>query len=531
MPTHSWTAPRRASRLACYAASAAFALGVALRVLAFLQREAFWSDEAALGLNILACDFAKLGRPFLHAQVAPYLFMAGQKLISLTVGGGEPQLRAWSLLAGIALLPALHHVTLRVADRSTALVVLALAATTPLLVYYSTELKPYGSDALVSTLLLWSTLRVLSTRERPLAGRAFWQLAAAGAVAPWLSLPAVFVLAGCGIALCAQLLAERARLRDLSIVAAVGCGWLLSFVVHYLYFLHQSPDDASYMQRYWADEDGFAPHAELSGAAVASLHWYAAKFCYLFAALVLAVGHGQRYIAAGLWLLGLWQVWRTQRAQLWLFVVPVFGMFAAATLHAYAIADRLALFLLPVLLIPCGIGVSRLVRWRTPSAPAGLLAVLALVSVEHLHEVYSQLTQPRSHSDIRSLVAYLRERVAPEDRVLVETRVAWVYEYYAYRYGIHERPLVVDAAGSEPSLLQDSLLPPTGTGRVWAVVPALGPRSRTELGAAAHATVALAERRVVDALAHLGPQLEVYDGSNVRLYLYDPVRARQANAP
>jgi hypothetical protein len=63
--------------------------------------------------------------------------------------------------------------------------------------------------------------------------------------------------------------------------------------------------------------------------------------------------------------------------------------------------------------------------------------------------------------------------------------------------------------------------------RVWAVVPAAGPRS--PLDATARELVTRAHRRLVDALGRLGQPLDVYDGSNVRLYLYDPTT--QARAP
>ncbi|HKU45218.1 MAG TPA: hypothetical protein VJR89_43965, partial [Polyangiales bacterium] len=121
---------------------------------AFLQRDAFWSDEAALGLNIVERSFAQLGRPFLHAQVAPYLFVAGQKIVTSLAGSSEYSLRAWSLVSGVLLLPLVFALGSRLGGALAGCIALAAAASGELLVYYATELKPYGSDALLRAALL-----------------------------------------------------------------------------------------------------------------------------------------------------------------------------------------------------------------------------------------------------------------------------------------------------------------------------------------------------------------------------------------
>ncbi|HKP57109.1 MAG TPA: hypothetical protein VJV78_10325 [Polyangiales bacterium] len=496
--------------------ASATGLGVLLRFLTFAHREAFWSDEAALGLNIVERGFGELGRPFLHAQVAPYLFLAGQKLVSLVAGTSEAALRSWSLVSGILLLPVLFALARRLGGGLCALIALAAAATGELLVYYSSELKPYGSDALWSALLLWFCVAAL-TAERAQRRRPLLRLAAAGVIGLWLSLPAVFILAASGVALAVTYVQERERsFREWALLAAVGGSWLLSFGLHYLGFLRMTPADADFMQRYWTALDGFVPRPLLS---LHALHWLLAKFFYMFAVVVAAVGNGQRYIAGALWLFGLWLLAKRQRGLLCLFVLPIALLFVASAARAYVVADRLVLFLTPLLLIPCALALARIASLKPPVSRWAVLAVVAASCGAHVIADLDALRRPPLETDIRSLVAYLSERVDARDRLCVEDRVAWIYEYYAHRSGVWQPFVVVEALAEDPALPRAEIAKLAGAPRVWAVVPSLGPRG--PLHAEGVAPILLAEQRILAALSELGHRLDMYDGSNVKLYLYD----------
>ena len=493
--------------------------GCVLRALKFASREAFWSDEAALALNIVDRSWSELGRPFVHAQVAPYAYAATQKLIVSVAGVSEESLRAWSLLAGIAFLPALYALARKLADARAGLFAVAAAATTSLLVYYSTELKPYATDALVTTLLALATARGLLAETPEKHRTALWQLAITGVVGPWLSLPAVFVLAaiGCTLAIAARL--ECRPLRHWLALAAIGGGWIASFALHYASFLQLEPDDAAFMERYWYGVDGFAPWPPRT---FAELRWYAGKFFYLFAVLVSSVGHGERYVAAGLWVVGLLLLWRKHRALPALAVLPIVFMFAASAAHAYVVVDRLTLFLTPLLLVPCALGLSWLAQLRPPLSNFAVVSVIAALAGEHTLQIADALRQPRLPSDIRTLVLDLRDRAGDRDPVCVEDRVAWIYEYYARRAGAW-RPIEVvqvlepDAQRARVELSKVRKL--AGAPRVWLVVPTLGPIGPA-FADGVEAVVA-AEQRMLEQFRRLGRRVAVFDATNVRLYLYD----------
>ena len=168
------------------------ALGVVARVVRFFEGRSLWNDEAQLALNIWGRDALALLAPLDFGQSAPYGFLLLERLAVLGFGPGELALRGVSLLAGLVALPVFARVALSLLSRRGAQVAVVLFATSEPLIFYASELKPYALDVAVSIglLALFSRLDVGSLGR----GRA-WRLAIAGAVAPWCSFPAVFVLA------------------------------------------------------------------------------------------------------------------------------------------------------------------------------------------------------------------------------------------------------------------------------------------------------------------------------------------------
>ena len=490
-------------------------LAAALRIAALLRRESFWSDEAALALNIVDRPFAELARPFIHAQVAPYLYLLVQKLISQLAGASDLSLRALSLASGIAFLFVLYALTRRVADAWAALAALAIASSNPLAVYYSTELKPYGSDALISALLVLWCLPALSVKGREFTPRTLARLTAAGVIAPWLSLPAAFVLAGAGSALALALFERQAGRREWLRLVAIGVSWAASFAAQYLLFLRPSEADAAYLQRYWSSFDGFPP-AQLAQA----LHWYAAKLFYLFATLVASVGGGQRYLAAGLWLFGLWLLWKQRRPLACLFAVPVAALLAASAVHGYAIADRLVLFMTPLLLVPCANALLELARTRPPVTNVAVLGLVLALCGRHSVAALENLRVSPPATDMRSLTGYLAAHIRADDQLCVDSHVAFTFEYYARRRGLLRPFRVIETAQlAGPSGAQRPTAPIAEPGRVWLIVPTLGPRGPRFI--AGTDAIVSAELRLHSALGHAGRKLDSYDGTNVRLSLYE----------
>ena len=489
-------------------------LGVLVRVWAFMLRGALWNDEAGLALNLIGRSWSQVARPFVYQQYAPYLYALTSKAIAETFGPSAHTLRLLSLLSGVALLPMMLLFVSSVSSWPAALFGLALLVPTTLLVNYATEFKPYASDALVATCLCLLAARVLSAK-RTERRRWLTALGFAGLLAPWFSLPSIFVLAGAGAALCVEAW-EREERPLLLAAAGFGVLWLVSFALHYLAFMQMSPDDALYMQRYWSGMSAFAPFPPRS---FADLRWYVAKFFWLFDLFVAPSPFGLRYIAGGLWAWGAVGLWRTQRGLFVLLVTPLVLLFAASMLHKYIVSDRLMLFLVPSLITPVVSALAELAQLRGPRTQLAAAAAAVLFCAWPTLGVTRTLAAGPTPHGVDEVVHHLHEHWRAGDRLYVETQAQWIFSFYA-RLEHFDAPFPISDDGlydAKPRYTTlDSLL---GAPRVWVVVPALSSQRPQSEDAAP--MVAKAENLVTKHLAEHGRVLDVLDGGNTRLYLYD----------
>ena len=494
-------------------------IGTLLRLWAFLARGALWNDEAGLALNVVGRGFAQVARPFVYQQYAPYLYVMASKLAADVLGPSERVLRAWSLLCGCLVLPGMLLLVRHVSGWPAALFALALLVPNPMLVRYATEFKPYQSDALIAVLLCFLCVRALSheARER----RDLLWLAGAGVIAPWLSLPSVFVLAACAAALLVDGMSRADSPRTLWLAIPLGALWLASFAVHYLTLMQMPVADAVYMEEYWERKNGLARFPPRSAA---DFHYYPAKFFFLFDVFVAPGGFGLRYLAGALWLYGMYLLYRQQRAVFTLFSTPLVLLLLAAAGHKYLIADRLLMSLVPMLVTPVVLALAELAQVRGMPSQLAAAGIAVLFCAGPSLKLARELDKPRPKTNIAALVTHLRDHYQPGDRLYVEKQAEFIFSFYARRSHFDAPFPVPDDHLYEARPTYTTLDSLRGAARVWVVVPALaGDQPRSD---EATRQVTRAETLVTEHLNHFGKVVDVMDGGGSRLYLYDLQRAQ-----
>src|SRR5262245_50595801 len=210
----------RGDRLLASLAVVAGLAGAAVRAWYFALRRPLWLDECMLALNIASRSALELLRPLDYNQAAPPLFLWIERLAVRLAGVSEPALRAWPLLAGLLLLALVWPIARRLAGTEGALAAVALAAFSPTLIRHTDEVKPYGTDALVTAAVLLAALRVAEAPSR----RRWIALGATGLVALLASIPAAFVLVGTVAALALHPVVRGGHLRALGACAVT---WVL----------------------------------------------------------------------------------------------------------------------------------------------------------------------------------------------------------------------------------------------------------------------------------------------------------------
>ncbi len=191
-----------------------------------LGSQSFWYDE---WLTARSADgsLGNLYRYVVEQAGIPPAFFAIEWVWAQVFGTSEASLRFLPMLAGVATVPvAARAASVWGASRTGVRLVAVLAATNPMLVWYSQEARPYSFVALLTAASLIPLRRWIDDGRRGDLGR--W--AALGALTVAFHYYAIFVILLQGAYL---LVRRRPRRRDLVALlpAAVVAGVLLPFAV------------------------------------------------------------------------------------------------------------------------------------------------------------------------------------------------------------------------------------------------------------------------------------------------------------
>jgi hypothetical protein len=164
------------------AAVAVIALTALAALLRFyrLGHQGFWFDEANTALLVHFSPGKMLGL-IPQTESTPPLYYCIAWLWARAFGYGEAGLRSLSALAGVLSVPLAYGAGAKLVSRRAGLIVAALCACNPLLIWYSQEARSYALLVLLSTA---SLLAFAYTLERPTArSAATWVIASGLALA------------------------------------------------------------------------------------------------------------------------------------------------------------------------------------------------------------------------------------------------------------------------------------------------------------------------------------------------------------
>ncbi len=212
------------------------ALGLIFRLSDLAARD-LWTDEAWVALAALK---ASPGAALAAGQSTPPFYLLTVWAAAKILGGQEWVLRSLSFAFGVGTLVVSWLLARTLTSRRVSLLALAVVACSPIMVYYSKELKQYSGDAFFAVLAFY-----LAERLRASDGRRGWTaLALTGLIGLGFSHTLVFCLPAAGLILWLSLPAARGRL------ALLGGLWLLAFGTYYFLFFRHSLDPE--LVAYWS---------------------------------------------------------------------------------------------------------------------------------------------------------------------------------------------------------------------------------------------------------------------------------------
>ena len=435
--------------------------GAALRLWQYAADGSLWLDEIALARNILGRPLgALLTAPLAFDQAAPWGFLLAEKLAVMLLGPSDLVLRLVPLLGSLAALVAFGRLAERLLQGMGPAIAMALFAGAAPLVVYAAQAKQYALDVAAAVLLTSLALRL---HERGFERRRVVGAGAAGALAVWVSHPAALVLAGLGLALILLRRGTGASVRPLAALLSV---WGLSALgAAAVGAAMVAPATMEYMRQFWAG--GMMPHP---------LH--ALRTLWPLNHLSWLVGMGGQanlgypapplYLA--LMLLGLGSLWRRQRAGALLLLAPIAVTLAAAAARRYPLSDRLALFLLPALLLGLGEATER-VRGALSRGHAGLGALGAALIVAPALAPVVRRPPPYRLEETKPALARLAASRRPGDRIYVYYGAGPAVIHYGARYGLDGAEYSMGGChrGDSRRYLEE-LDHFRGQGRVWILI-------------------------------------------------------------
>lgn len=165
------------------------------------------SVDEVRGVDQVRVSFGQLITRLHHQGTQPPLHPVLMWLVIHLFGDGNAVVRLPSLVAGIALIPAVAWLASELFDRRTAAVAAMFAAVAPVLVWYSQEASGYILVALFGTLAVIGAARVVR-RGQP----GDWVLhTVSAALAVWSGWPGIFVVVATEIVLLAEFIRRRRR--------------------------------------------------------------------------------------------------------------------------------------------------------------------------------------------------------------------------------------------------------------------------------------------------------------------------------
>jgi hypothetical protein len=346
----------------------------------------------------------------------------------------------------------------RITSGAGLLTALALFALNPRLIYYSSEVKQYMVDVAVTIALLLIATPVFNRSPRR---KDFVWLTLAGLIALWFSHPALFVLAGVGLALVIIYLRRR-DFSNLRLVIGMGILWILNIGLLYLLILKDLSQNA-YMREYW--QGAFLPMPPWSdpGWFIRSLNeniglQFGIPYAVLFVFALMLIG----------WIVLFFQ----HREYAIAFACILLVTLIASALQLYPVFERMILFLVPLGFVLLGKAVEALYQRLQEHQFLGVLASSILVCFLIYGPLVTSLQSfitPKYYEHIRPTMDFLRNSWKDGDAMFVSSGALPAFRFYAPFYGLED--VSYESGNREnyknPQNILDQLDALKGQSRVW----------------------------------------------------------------
>jgi len=422
---------RTTEKIILYAFYLFLLVGVGLRMYQYTMGRSLWEDEAHIALNFIKFGHLGLMSPLENYQTAPILFLWIVETFCDVFGSGEESLRAFPLIASLAVLPLMFYVAKHLTKSSiaaiTAFIIFALNIT---LIYFSSEIKPYTID--VSAYILVTYL--LLSQHPFVEHRRTLLLSLAGSIAILTSNTSAIVLFCATVFILTNDSKTQPHLhRKLPFLRLskqsikILCIWAVVWAINFFRFIFHHPYGAG-MKQLWSWT--FSPRnifrkpfadfitARIDDTIYTDMLFFTDKYYF-------------PQILIGLLLCSvITAVVRKQWTLLLFTVVPILLHLGVSMLKLYPFFYRFILYLLPPFVILLSYGVASLLSYL-PKKLSNIAAIPAVAMFCYCCSFVSIEKFPSWDREIGPVISYINKNY-PDRQILVTTPYT-LYSYYIER--------------------------------------------------------------------------------------------------
>jgi hypothetical protein len=392
-----------------------FFAGTAVRLWFYLLNDSFWRDETKLLLNAAQKPFLDLLNPLLYAQESPISYLWFLRGLWLSGMNSEPAMRSASLLASLLSLYLFYRLLSRVfRGPGVKIFSLSMFAFSPGIILFAGLSKQYSLDILVAVVLLNSSIGWFTDGKRDPFTISKKQFLLA-ALAPWFSLPSIFIIMAICVGLALQYGRGRRHLYTMLLFASTVC---ISFLLEWITVLHRCSDIQNLTSPY-----------SMQYAHIENWLWIFKQtfFSYTGPAFSFALVIGLS-VAALFLLTGIFRMCRIRGSPLLaLLLLPLLLAFGASLAKVYPVLGRNLLFAVPGIYLLIGYGIEPLFRSRGRSFIAGV-ALAGMLLIPCIQETLRSYTKPTG--GVREAMKFIAERSNKEDAVFCDDYSASTVTYY-----------------------------------------------------------------------------------------------------
>ncbi len=438
-------------------------IGACLAIYQFIFNRSLWLDEASLALNIINRDFSGLTTPLDYYQVAPIGFLFIEKIAVFLFGKNEFALRIFPLSGFLIAIPFFYLLSNKLTKNNIiALISTSFFSTAYSLLYYSSEVKQYSTDVLLTIVILYYTLTLQLNKDRSLL-----IYAVIGGFAVWFSSISIIILFVAGIY---ALYIEGYRNKNHKILLPL-LFWATSFFIYYFLFIHNHPT-TEIMKTYWGKY--FLPINPFSKDFYIFLHqatkdtyFYLLNFRgFWFIAVIISFG------AIGFLLK------QKKYALVFLCLTPVFVNLLLSGLKLYPFSGRLILYIAPLIIFIFSIGLYHLCEFtnrRIVRLPYFLLIIPVLIMFYSIHSKF-----PIEREEVKSSLNYIEKNKKQDEAIYIYPGSYRPFAFYEQTKIIHiDNPIVVgESHRNENNKYDQDLL--NLKGKVWLLFSHVYPSKRKD---------------------------------------------------